>query len=139
MGVDVHEGRGRPTAASMVLVIDPAIARPGIPVLCARLTDLPALRRAKVGVVICEVCGVAEPGLVVVEALARLRLAARRLGYDLRVRGPHPRLRQLLVLTGLDGIVPIEDGSASEPHGQPEQWEQPLDVQEVGDRRDAAG
>jgi hypothetical protein len=138
MGVEVHKGRGRPAAASMVLVIDPAIERPGIPVLCARLADLPVARRGEVGVVLCEVGGVAEPAMVVVEALARLRLAARRLGYDIRVRGAHPHLRQLLVLSGLGGIIPIDGGSASEPHRQPEQWEEPLDVEEVGDRSDPA-
>jgi anti-anti-sigma regulatory factor len=95
--------------------------------------------RGRVGVVVCDLSGVAEPSLAMVEVLARLRLIARRLGYDLRIRGAQPRLRELLVLTGLADIVPIDGDSAGEPHGHPEQWEQPLDVEEVGDRADPAG
>ena len=89
--------------------------------------------------VVCDVSGVAEPSLVVVEALALLRLVARRLGYDLRVRGAHPRLRELMVLTGLAEVIAIDGDSAGEAHGQPEQREEPLDVEEVGDRADPAG
>lgn len=102
MGVDVGGGRGRRGAASTVLLIDPAISRADGLVVCARLADL--LR---------PVSGRGCPGRLRrrwdrrTEALARLRLTARRLGADIRVRGAQVRLRQLLAFTGLDEIIPI--------------------------------
>ncbi len=102
-------------------------------------------------VLFCDISGVGEPSLAFIGTLARLRLTARRLGYDLVVRGASPRLRELVALTGLgdiirvDDIIPIDDaipvdaGSALEAHRQAEQREQPLDVEEIGDRADPAG
>lgn len=132
-------GRGRPGAASTVWVIEPAIGRADIPVLCARLSDLLGPYGSKGAVVVCDVGGIAEPSAVTVEALVRLRLTARRLGGDIRVRGAQVRLRQLLAFTGLDEVVPIDGGSALESHRQAEQREQPLDVEEVRHPADPAG
>ena len=42
------------------------------------------------------------PGLFVVDAIARLDLAARRLGWTVRLRDPCPELCELLDLCGLD-------------------------------------
>ena len=53
------------------------------------------------------------PGLFVVDAVARLSLCARRLGWDVRVRDPG--LRELLDLAGLLG----EDGREPELREQP--------------------
>lgn len=136
MGVDVCGRPGRPFTASTVWVIDPAIGRADIPVLCARLADLLRPCGRDGTVVVCDVGGIAEPSAVTVEALARLRLTAWRLNADIRVRGAHVRLRQLLTLTGLDDIIPTDGGSALEPHRQAEQREQPLDVEEVCDPAD---
>lgn len=131
-------GRGWRGAAPIVWAIDPTIGRADIPVLCARLADLLRPYGHEGAVVVCDVGGIAEPSAVTVEALARLRLTARRLGADIHVRGAHVRLCQLLAFTGLGGIIPIDGGSALEPHGQAEQREQPLDVEEVGDPADPA-
>jgi hypothetical protein len=139
MGVDMGAGRGRPGAASIVLVIEPAIGRADIPALCARLADLLRRYGREEVFVICDVGGITDPSGVTVEALARLRLTALRLGADTRVHGAHPRLRQLLAFTGLRAVIPIDGASAREPHRQAEQREQPLDVEEVGDSTDAAG
>ncbi|MDI2125334.1 STAS domain-containing protein [Yinghuangia seranimata] len=76
-----------------------AIGRADVPLLCAKaeawLTAVPdaPLR--------CEVGAGARADLVVVDALARLRLAARRHGRDYRVDGAPPALRDLLALVGL--------------------------------------
>jgi len=43
--------------------------------------------------------------LSVVDGLARLQLAARRVGYSIRLRGAPSQLRELLELAGLSGIV----------------------------------
>ncbi|WP_405785758.1 STAS domain-containing protein [Streptomyces sp. NBC_00138] len=59
-------------------------------------------------------------GLGAVAALARLRLAARRNGRRLRLRGASPGLRALLELTGLAG----------EFEWEPEEGTEPLDVEE---------
>jgi hypothetical protein len=136
---DVRAGRGRPGGALIVWVIDPVIARADIPALCARLAAiLRAYGRAGT-VVVCDVGGITEPSAVTVEALARLRLTARRLDADIRVRGADGRLRQLLAFTGLCQVIPVDGGSALEPHRQTEEREQPLDVEEVGHPADPAG
>jgi STAS domain len=139
MGVDVCGDRRRRVVASTVWVIDPAIDRADIPVLCARLADLLRPCGREDAVVVCDVAGITEPSAVTVEALARLRLTARRFGADIRVRGAHVRLRQLLAFAGLGEVIPIDGGSALEPHRQAEQREQPLRVEEVGDPADPAG
>ncbi|MDG4787844.1 STAS domain-containing protein [Micromonospora sp. WMMD1102] len=149
--------------APPLLVIDPALGRTDIPALCARLVDLLARHPRQGGVVVCDVSRIAAPSAVTVDALARLRLTARRLGVDLRLRAAPVRLRQLLALTGLTAVIPLEgdstDGSgelgdpesesgelgdpesrsALEPHREAEEREQPLHVEEVGDPPDPAG
>jgi len=65
-----------------------------------------------------------RPDLGCVNALARLQLAARRCGWRLVVRDPHPNLGGLLQLCGLAGAVALE------PRGQAELLEQ-LRVDEV--------
>ncbi|MEV6730001.1 MULTISPECIES: STAS domain-containing protein [unclassified Streptomyces] len=64
--------------------------------LCARLARL---YEAGAEAVECDVGAVTAPDLGVVEALARLRLAAR--GRAFRVTGARPELRALLDLVGL--------------------------------------
>ncbi len=49
-----------------------------------------------------------RPDLALVDRLARLQLAARRLGWAVRLRHPHDRrcrLTELLELVGLDGVM----------------------------------
>lgn len=65
--------------------------------------------------------GTDRPDLAVVEALARLQLAGRRLGYSIRLRRPCPALSELLDLAGLGTVV---GGGGRQPLGQPEGGEQ---------------
>jgi anti-anti-sigma regulatory factor len=111
-------------------VVGSAVTRADIPVLCADLADL--LRGRAGVVVICDVAGVARPDVVTVEALARLRVTARRHGRRLVVSGAAPGLRRLVALLGLTEAL-------SEPGRQPEQWEQAGGVEEVVDRGDPPG
>ena len=61
---------------------------------------------------------VQNPDLLVVGQLARLQLAARRLGCSLRLRGAPSRLRELIDLTGLSDIVTDAAGPVSrDPDG----------------------
>jgi hypothetical protein len=66
---------------------------------------------------ILRVAGPAPPDLSVVEALVRIQLAARRLGWSIRLRDPCPQLLGLLELVGLTDVVavlPIEAGGEAE-------------------------
>lgn len=62
-------------------------------------------REAADGDVICDVGGLTQVNLAVVDVLARLQLTARRLGGRLRLHGAPPELLALLVLVGLDEVA----------------------------------
>jgi hypothetical protein len=49
----------------------------------------------------------APPDLDTVDELARMQLAAGRLGLAIELRNPCPRLVALLDLTGLDQVLPV--------------------------------
>jgi anti-anti-sigma regulatory factor len=57
--------------------------------------------------IVCDLRGVAAD-CVTVDALARIHLAARRAGVDLDVRHASPELKELLVFTGLSGVLGVE-------------------------------
>jgi anti-anti-sigma regulatory factor len=62
--------------------------------------------------------------LAVVDVLARLQLAARRSGHELRVRDASPELLELIALAGLEDVLGVE------PRRQAEEREEPLGVEE---------
>jgi anti-anti-sigma regulatory factor len=67
--------------------------------------------------------GIPDPDLRVVDALARLQLAARQVGGAIRLRNPCERLRALLDLAGLTSVFPDivvdgADGSGDEGSGR---------------------
>lgn len=133
----------------LVLAIGPTPGPWDLPELCARIDrardNLPPDGSL---VVLCDVGAVARPDLAALDALARLRLHAVRAGAALRLWRAGPRLRLLLKLTGLGKVLPSHPDCrvglpdefgrlASQQHGrQPEQGEQPLGVQEIGDPDD---
>ena len=69
------------------------------------------------------------PDLDTVDALARLQLAARRLGFSIRLDEVHPQLSELLDLAGLRLLLLREAG------GQPEDRE-PIRIEETLDGGD---
>ena len=69
--------------------------------------------------------------LATVEALARLQLAARRKGLDLRLHVVSRELRDLIQLAGLTQVLGVE------PRRQPEEREQRVGVEEEGELGDA--
>ncbi|WP_411082143.1 STAS domain-containing protein [Streptomyces sp. cmx-18-6] len=72
-----------------------------------RLADAPAATPGQSASVECDVGGVDRADLLLVEALARLALVARRAGRRLRLRRVTPELRALLDLVGLtDAVAP---------------------------------
>ena len=79
------------------------IARADLPGLCERVCALVA--RSGADVALCEVRGV-DPDAVTVDALARLQLAARRHGCQVRLRRASNELRELLAFMGLRDVLP---------------------------------
>jgi hypothetical protein len=82
-----------------------AVTPAGVTAACERLRALVGASDADL--VVCDVRDLGAD-LVAVEALARLRLTARRLGCGLRLRGSSRALEQLLAFCGLCDVLPIE-------------------------------
>lgn len=91
---------GRPGVA---FTIHGPIERADLPGLCARVRSL----LPTAGAVACDVSGV-EPTAVTVDALARLQLAARRRGCQVRLSNASPALLGLVELMGLTHVLPDE-------------------------------
>jgi hypothetical protein len=127
--------------------LDDAVVRADRAALIAAVTD--RVRAVSAGTVLADVAGLAADGEAL-DALARLQLAVRRAGADLVLERPSARLRCLLDLTGLAGVLPVSEVPAPrgrgrhrpapqrsvEVVGQPELGEQ-LAPDEVGDAGDA--
>ena len=79
------------------------IARDDLPGLCDRVCSL--LEGSAGAVLLCDVAGV-EPDAVTVDALARLQLAARRRGCQVRLRGASTELLELVDFMGLKNVLP---------------------------------
>ena len=78
------------------------ITRADLPGLCERVCGL--LERSDAGLALCDVRGVA-PDAVTVDALARLQLAARRHGCQVRLLGASRELRELVAFMGLHDVL----------------------------------
>ena len=78
------------------------IEREDLPALCDRVCAL--LERTGASVALCDVAGVAADA-VVVDALARLQLAARRHQCQIRLRGASDQLRDLVAFMGLQDVL----------------------------------
>ena len=119
-----------------VVVIDGPLSRGRIAPLCSEARRL--LASGRFDLVLCDVGAVVEPDVMVIEALARLQLTARRAGGSIGVWHASGRLRDLLALVGLCDIVALCDGSPLGPCGQVEDGEQAR-VEEGVERGDPAG
>ncbi len=80
----------------------------------------------------CDLAALDHADFAVVNLVARLLLAARRGECELRIANPPAGLRELLALSGLDGLPHLR----VEMVRQPEQREEALGVQEEGDPAD---
>jgi hypothetical protein len=89
------------------------------------------------GPILCDAGRFRPPDLATVDALARLALAARRSGRELRLVNASPELRGLLGLVGLGGVLPCP-ASAFESGRQAEEREEPGRVEEECDPADGA-
>jgi ABC-type transporter Mla MlaB component len=100
-------GHKRCMAASppktVAFAIHGPIAREDLPGLCDRVCAL--LNESGARVALADVRSV-EPDAVCVDALARLQLAARRTGCEVRVQHASPELLRLIEFMGLDRVLP---------------------------------
>jgi ABC-type transporter Mla MlaB component len=87
----------------IAFAIEGPIARADLPGLCERVCAL--LAQSSAGVAYCDVRGV-DVDAVTVDALARLQLAARRRGCQVRLRHPSNELRELVAFMGLCDVLP---------------------------------
>lgn len=126
-----------PEPDTMVLVISGPIAPADISGLCDRVRML--LEASDAVLVDCDVGALDDPDAVMVDALARVQLTARRLGRRVRLRDACGELQELLDLMGLSGVVPLCAGSPPGTSGKAEQWEQRRGVEEEADPADPTG
>lgn len=94
---------------------------PAAPGRLPSVTPIEGPAQAKRAVVVLEVAGQAET-LDAVDALARLQLAARRAGLELRIVAAGEALRELIRLVGLEEVLgslrrelAVEGGRETEP------------------------
>lgn len=115
------------------LVLRGPIARDDIPKLCERVR---LLLESRPGSVVCDVAALANPDAVVIEALARLQLTARGLGFRLSLVHACSELESLIALLGLSDVLALMAGSGVEALGQTEEREQVRGIEEEADPRD---
>jgi ABC-type transporter Mla MlaB component len=97
---------------TVTLTIESPLQRGDLPGLFSRTCALLAQERG-CELLLCEVGGVAADALAV-DALARLALAARRSGCEVRLRGASPELIDLIELIGLTDVLRPERAPAGE-------------------------
>lgn len=91
------------TPTTMEFAIWAPITRTDLPGLCGRICHLLAENEPELAV--CDVSQFQTVDAVTVDALARLALAGRRRGCEMRLRHVSEPLRQLVWLMGLDSVL----------------------------------
>jgi ABC-type transporter Mla MlaB component len=109
----------RPTA--VVFAVAGPVARADLPAICGHVAAL--LEATGADVALCDV-GALSADAVAIDALARIQVAAQRMGRQVVLRHVADELRALMALAGLDAVLRIE------PRGQFEQREQRVGVEE---------
>jgi ABC-type transporter Mla MlaB component len=104
-GKGVHLSRA-PQRNTIAFAVRGPIARDDLPGLSDRVCAL--LAATGPGTVRCDVHGV-EPDAITVDALARLQLAARRHGCQVRLCNASDELLHLVAFMGLADVLPCDD------------------------------
>ncbi|MEV0536556.1 STAS domain-containing protein [Kitasatospora sp. NPDC050463] len=86
----------------------------------------------------CDLGALTAPDLAVVDALARLRLAAGRHGVRVVLKNASGPMRELLAFSGLAGVLPVDGTLGVQPGREAEEREEGVGVQEVGESGDPA-
>jgi ABC-type transporter Mla MlaB component len=126
--------RPPPEPHTINLVISNAIPRADIPGLCEWFQEL--LEGSDATLIVCDVGALDHPDAVVVDALARLQLTARRFGGRIGLRHACEDLQALVDFMGLDGLLQRCGGLPLESRRQSEEREQARGVQEEHDTGD---
>jgi ABC-type transporter Mla MlaB component len=92
-----------PGSKTITFAIVGPITRADLPGLCDRVCGL--LRTSGANVALCEVKDV-DPDAVTIDALARLQVAARRNGCQVRLRNASSELIELVAFMGLTDVLP---------------------------------
>jgi hypothetical protein len=116
------------------LVIGDAIARADIPELCEWFQEL--LEGSDARLIVCDVGALDHPDAVMVDALARLQLTARRFGGRIGLLHACEDLQALVAFMGLDGLLRRCGGLPLESRGQSKEREKARRVQEEHDPGD---
>ena len=101
-----------PAPRTIALTIGGPIARGDLPGLCERVCA--KLETSGAEVVLCDMRGV-DPDAVTIDALARLQLAARRHGCQVRLCRASSELLELLAFMGLRDVLPADAGPGDVP------------------------
>jgi hypothetical protein len=115
----------RPT--TVVFAVAGPIARADLPAICGDVAAL--LEATGADVALCDVEALPADA-VAIDALARIQLAARRIGRQVVLHHAADDLRDLLGFVGLIGLLGIEPG------GQAEQRKQGVGVEEERELND---
>ena len=94
------------------------MTRRDVPALCDDVCSL--LRESDAELILCDVGAVVDADVAAVEALARLHVAARRLGRRMHVRNASPAFEALLAFMGLGDVLPVRAELRLEVRRQPE-------------------
>ncbi len=92
-----------PPPTTIAFRIEGPITRADLPGLCDRVCGL--LERSNPDIALCDVSGI-YPDAVTVDALARLQLAAKRHGCQVRLRHATDELLDLVAFMGLTDVLP---------------------------------
>ena len=120
-------GRGQtsqmPSArpSTVVFAVAGPVARADLPAICGGVAAL--LETSGADIALCDV-GALRADAVALDALARMQVAAGRMGRQVVLRHVTDELRGLIALVGLNGVLRIEPGR------QAEQREQRVGVEE---------
>jgi hypothetical protein len=88
--------------------------------------------------ILCDVGAVVDPDVAAVEALARLRVATRRLGRRMHVQNASVDFEALLAFMGLGDVLPVRVDLRLEVVRQTEEREERLGVEEERELPDPA-
>lgn len=100
-----------PGSPAVLLVLSGTVGPGDVAALCAEVAGL--LDGSRGLAIQCDVAALAGPGLAAVEALARLKLTVARLGHRIRFCRVPREMLELLVLTGLDEVLPAPGSPGS--------------------------
>jgi ABC-type transporter Mla MlaB component len=92
-----------PGSSTLAFAISGPLTRADLPGLSDRISGL--LEGSRAEVALCELRDV-EPDAVAVDALARLQVAARRHGCEIRLRHASSELLELIAFMGLREVLP---------------------------------